>query len=71
MIVSQKMYAEFSKKYEEETVKIFENMQCAIDDFRNIPGNYVKTNNQIEDAIKDDTNCDWLVMPDGRVFRRY
>ena len=71
MIVSKKMYAEFYKEYEKEAVKIYKNMQEAIDDFENISGNYAKTEKQIEDTIKDDTNCDWKVMPDGRVFCSY
>ena len=71
MIVNKKMYAEFSEEYEKEAIKIYENMKSAIDDFRNISGNYAKTEKQIEDTIKDGTNCDWKVMPDGRVFCSY
>ena len=71
MIVSKTMYAEFYKKYEKEAVKIYKNMQEAIDDFRNVSGNYKKSEKQIENAIKDDTNCDWKFMPDGRVFCSY
>ena len=71
MIVSNKMYAKFYKEYEKEAVKIYKNMQEAIDDFRNVSGNCAKTEKQIEDTIKDDTICDWKLVPDGRVFCSY
>ena len=71
MIVTQKMYAKFSEEYKKEAVKIYKNMQEAIDDFEKNSGNYGKTKDQIENTIKDDTNCDWKLMPDGRVFCSY
>lgn len=71
MIVSDSMFKEYKTEYENEAIKIYRNIEDAINDFEITSGCTNLSPKEIECRILDDTNCDWKVMPDGRIFCSY
>lgn len=70
MIVTKKMWEEYKAEYEKETTIIYSSIEEAAEDLINRTG-YDWSKEETKNHILDDTNCDWKVMPDGRVFCSY
>lgn len=70
MIVTEKMWKEYKSDYEKEATIIYDNIEEAAIDFKTRIG-YGCSAEEAKDRILNDTNCDWKVMPDGKVFCSY
>nr|DAW41383.1 MAG TPA: hypothetical protein [Bacteriophage sp.] len=70
MIVTKKMWEEYRAEYEKEATIIYSSVEEAAKDLIDRTG-YDWDEEETADRILDDTNCDWKVMPDGRVFCSY
>lgn len=70
MIVTEKMWKEYKSDYEEEADITYDNIEEAASDLINRT-RYGWSNEEAKDHILDDTNCDYKVMPDGKVFCSY
>ena len=70
MIVTKKMWEEYKTEYEKEAAIIYNSIEEAAKDLIGRTG-YGWNEEKAKNHILDDTNCDWKVMPDGRVFCCY
>lgn len=74
MIVSEKMWKEYEKDYEKEAVEVYEDIEAASKDivkYFKEKRNKTVTEEWAKEAIIRNSNCDWKLITDGRVFRSY
>ncbi len=68
MIVSKKHYEEYKKTFEEESAITFDGIDAAVERFSN---EYNVSKDEARERIENNTNADWIVSPDNKVYVMY
>ncbi|MCJ7840493.1 hypothetical protein MUB24_06075 [Lederbergia sp. NSJ-179] len=68
MISTKKHFEEFKNEFEEKAVKTFNGLEDAANYFAK---EYNVSIKEAKNRIENDTNADWIVCPNGKVYVMY